>query len=177
MEKEIIKKILRLARTFIVGLFIFMVCWYLISSVVSGGFFDTQGGFIKDMAESRDIKGYQESSEVLNYKELYLDTDNMVGKNVKFWGKIVDTRVSSNRAARYTVEVNLNSQTKQELNRYLGVSEVDNWYVVANVGEEYNNFNIGDEVEMFGELTRLRLHKGFTTPFMDVVSVEIVVSE
>lgn len=150
----------------------------LIVSIIFGGYklltssiFDTSGGYIKNIAESKDTIGYKQDATRGSYVELFKDTDDMLGKPLRFWGIVGDSK----EKYTYELKVRLDETSDREVRRHLKISNTDdiNWMIIMDTSNSSGKVYKGDAVFVYGELTNIGEYNGIDTPFMNIRLIEL----
>ena len=137
--------------------------------------FDTDGSYVKEMVKDKDIKGYVKKAEKGSYISMFTETEEMIGKPVRFWGRVKEKDTRLNRSVQYVLELRITETHDKELKAMYKIkpNEEMSWSMVVNTSEQNDGYDIGNEVFIYGELEKLAEYKGMVVPYMDVKLIEI----
>ena len=164
--------------TIIVGILAFGV--YMLSSL---DVFDTSGGYIKDMANGKDVISFMENAESISYASIINGEnalDEFKDKPIKYWGYIENKEVYNDGTAVYNMTVILNKKDTNKVGNTLNKNSdgLALAPVTFRTSKSYNNFVIGDSVFMYGTLTEINENdKGERIPHFEAVKVVLDTEE
>lgn len=139
----------------IVTILIVALAGFGIYKLAQTNVFDSSGGYVKDLADDKDVIGFMEKSESVSYYDLVNGTtDDFKDKAIKYWGYITDKEVATDKTATYNILVVMNKQdTAKVSEKYDKTSDgLALGPIVVYTEKAYNTFSIGDYVWMYGTL-------------------------
>ena len=159
----------------IVGITIVAVFVLVITFFIKSSAFDSSGGFIKDMADDKDMIRYQSSAVKFDYLKIITDIEedtnnykNHTKHHYNILGVVTDVKIKSNKQAEYIVGVMAPEKDEYNLLKMYGLekpkdNKVIRWDISVGADKEYNNFDIGDKVRVYGEIDKpLKVKDSYT---------------
>lgn len=117
--------------------------------------FDSSGGYIKGMASEKDIITFMEVAETPSYKVLLdSEVEDLEENPYKYYGTITSKEVARDKTAEYEMIVLLNKEDSAKVGDEYEKTDEGLRIVPVTffVEKTYNNFAIGDNIWMYGNI-------------------------